>query len=82
MASVKLMGLRDGSRLRAAPGQREVKVTLDAVGGSGKLYWLLDGQALPGAGRRQALVLPAGAHGIAVIDAAGHYDALQVDVDG
>jgi penicillin-binding protein 1C len=82
MASVKLMGLRDGSRLRAAPGPREVKVTLDAVGGSGKLYWLLDGQALPGAGRRQALVLPAGAHGIAVIDAAGHYDALQVDVDG
>ena len=81
-AGVKLMGLRDGSRLRAAPGQKEVRVTLDAVGGSGKLYWLLDGQAVPGSGRRQALVLPGGAHSIAVIDAAGHYDALQVDIDG
>jgi penicillin-binding protein 1C len=82
IASVKLMGLRDGSRLRKAPGQKEVKVTLDAVGGSGRLYWLLDGQAVPGAGRRQVLVLPGGAHSIAVIDAAGHYDSLQVNIDG
>jgi penicillin-binding protein 1C len=82
IASVKLMGLRDGSRLRTAPGQKEVKVTLDAVGGSGKLYWLLDGQAVPGSGRRQALVLPGGAHSIAIIDSAGHYDSLQVTIDG
>lgn len=84
IASVKLMGLRDGSRLRAAPGQKEVKVTLDAVGGSGRLYWLLDGQAVPGIqadARRQALVLPSGAHSIAIIDAAGHYDTLQVTID-
>jgi penicillin-binding protein 1C len=76
------MGLRDGSRLRTAPGQKEVKVTLDAVGGSGKLYWLLDGQAVPGSGRRQALVLPGGVHSIAIIDSAGHYDSLQVTIDG
>ena len=85
IASVKLMGLRDGSRLRAAPGQKEVKVTLDAVGGSGKVYWLLDGQAVPGASagaRHQALVLPGGTHSIAIIDTAGHYDTLQVTIDG
>ncbi|WP_342113879.1 penicillin-binding protein 1C [Pseudoduganella sp. OTU4001] len=81
LAGVKLMGLRDGSRLRTAPGQKEVKVTLDAVGGSGRLYWLLDGQAVAGATRRQSLVLPSGAHSIAIIDSAGHYDTLQLAID-
>jgi len=81
-ANIKLMGLRNGSRLRRAPGQKEVKVTLDAVGGSGKLYWLLNGSALEGASRRQTLTLPSGPHSIAIIDASGHYDSLHITVDG
>ncbi|MGO4469318.1 hypothetical protein AB4Z11_27555, partial [Pseudoduganella sp. RAF53_2] len=81
----RLVGLRDGSRLRSAPGQKEVKVTLDAVGGTGRLWWLLDGQPVPvnGSGRRQSFTLGgAGRHSIAVVDGAGHYDNLVVGVDG
>ncbi|MGO4377184.1 penicillin-binding protein 1C [Pseudoduganella sp. RAF19] len=85
VGSVRLVGLRDGSRLRSAPGQKEVKVTLDAVGGTGRLWWLLDGQPVPvnGSGRRQSFTLGgAGRHSIAVVDGAGHYDNLVVGVDG
>nr|WP_183443214.1 penicillin-binding protein 1C [Pseudoduganella violacea] len=85
-ASIRLTGLRSGSRLRAAPGQQQVVLTLDAVGGVGRHYWLVDGQtvaAATGPARRQSFTLnTAGQHSIAVIDSAGHYDSLQFRVDG
>lgn len=84
MGSIRLMGLRDGSRLRAAPGEAGIAVTLDAVGGSGTHYWLVDGRQAEGAGAksRQVLKLASkGQHSIAVVDAAGHYDAVTVEVN-
>lgn len=84
VGSIKLMGLKNGSRLKAAPGQGQIVVTLDAVGGSGVHYWLLDGQQLAGAGRtaRQAFAMTAaGPHTIAVVDGAGHYDSVVFAVD-
>lgn len=84
VGSVRLMGLRNGSRLRAVPGRQQVRVTLDAVGGTGRHYWLLDGrQIAAGIAKKQSFSLGgAGAHSIAVIDAAGHVDSVVFDVDG
>jgi penicillin-binding protein 1C len=85
VGGIRLMGLRNGSRLRAAPGQLAVNVTLEAVGGNGRNYWLLDGKPVASAangGKRQVLALSgSGAHTVAVMDAAGHYDSLQVNLD-
>ncbi len=83
--TIRLMGLRNGSRLRAAPGQSQLTVTLDAVGGIGQHYWLLDGRqfAPVSARKRQSVTLrEAGMHSIAVIDSAGHYDSLVFQTDG
>lgn len=84
VGSIRLMGLLSGSRLRMAPGQSTVQVTLDAVGGTGQHYWLLDGvQVGAGAKKRQVFSLTqAGLYSIAVVDAAGHYDALAFTLDG
>jgi penicillin-binding protein 1C len=85
VGGIRLMGLRNGSRLRAAPGLQAVNVTLEAVGGNGRNYWLLDGKPVASAangGKRQVLALSgAGAHTIAVMDAAGHYDSLLLTLD-
>ncbi|MBC7500042.1 MAG: penicillin-binding protein 1C [Herminiimonas sp.] len=85
VGSIRLMGLRSGSRLRAAPGQQQLVVTLDAVGGTGLHYWLLDGRQISAAStaRKRSFTLSgAGMHSIAVIDAAGHYDSLVFELDG
>jgi penicillin-binding protein 1C len=84
VGSIRLMGLSNGSRLKAAPGKTQLVVTLDAVGGTGLHYWLLDGhQIATGSSRtRQSFTLGgAGMHSIAVIDAAGHYDSVVFEVD-
>jgi penicillin-binding protein 1C len=85
VGGIRLMGLSNGSRLRAAPGQQAVNVTLEAVGGNGRNYWLMDGKPVASAangGKRQVLALSgAGAHSVAVMDAAGHYDSLQLNLD-
>ncbi|MBR7801580.1 penicillin-binding protein 1C [Undibacterium fentianense] len=83
VGSIKLMGLNSGSRLRAAPGRSDIPVTLDAVGGSGQHYWLLDGQQRSsGLKKRETFVLnTAGEHSITVIDAAGHVASVQFSVD-
>jgi penicillin-binding protein 1C len=82
--SIRLMGLRSGSRLKAAPGKTQLVVTLDAVGGTGLHYWLLDGHQLGTASPRtkQSFTLSGpGMHSIAVIDAAGHDDSVVFEVD-
>ena len=84
VGSIKLMGLKNGSRLKAAPGKAQIVVTLNAVGGAGAHYWLLDGQQTAGAGRAasQTFALSgAGTHSIAVVDGAGHYDSVVFEVD-
>lgn len=84
VGSIKLMGLNKGSRLRAAPGKQDVVVSVEAVGGSGQHYWLLDGQqsATANGKKRQSFVInSSGNHSITVIDAAGHVDSVGFVVD-
>lgn len=84
VGSIKLMGLKNGSRLKAAPGQGQIVITLDAVGGSGTHYWLLDGQQVAHGGRTASQMFAltaAGPHTISVVDGAGHYDSVVFEVD-
>ncbi len=85
--SIKLMGLANGTRLRPTPGSEGVIVTLDAVGGTGQHYWLLDGQqtskgAVAAKQRQRFVIQQKGQHRITVIDAAGHVDSVVFGVDG
>lgn len=84
VGSIKLMGLKNGTRLKPTPGRTQMLVTLDAVGGTGTHYWLLDGQQLASAGRSASqtfsLASP-GMHSISVVDSAGHYDSVVFEVD-
>ena len=85
VGSMKLMGIRSGSRLRATPGKNTLTVNVDAVGGSGLHYWLLDGKQIGFATQRKDQTFQlntAGKHSIAVIDAAGHFDSVEFVVDG
>ncbi len=84
VGSIRLMGLRNDSRLRAAPGQKTLQLTLDAVGGTGRHYWMLDGIQVvrPSDKKKQVFSLNSeGAHSISVMDAAGHYDSLNFYID-
>ncbi|MEC5384587.1 penicillin-binding protein 1C [Uliginosibacterium sp. H3] len=85
VGSVKLMGLQDDARLRPTPGKKNLVVKLEAVGGTGRNFWLLDGQQVePARGKKQQefTLTSEGAHSIAVMDAAGHYDSVSFRVDG
>jgi penicillin-binding protein 1C len=85
VGTIKLMGLRQGSRLKATPGKNSVRVSIDAVGGSGTHYWMLDGKQVGAASNRKKqdfLISQAGLHSIAVVDGAGHYDSIEFTVDG
>lgn len=84
VGGIKLMGLNSGSRLRAAPGKTTVLVTLDAVGGSGRHYWLLDGKQADNANgkKRQSFAIDnPGIHHITVIDSVGHVDSVRFTLD-
>nr|WP_314861788.1 penicillin-binding protein 1C [uncultured Undibacterium sp.] len=83
VGSIRLMGLNQGSRLRTVPGKSDIQVSLDALGGSGQHYWLLDGrQVAQGQKKRQTFIVnTAGAHSITVIDAAGHVASVSFNVD-
>lgn len=83
VGSIRLMGLNQDSRLRTVPGKSDIPVTLDAVGGSGQHYWLLDGrQVALGLKKRQTFIInSAGEHSITVIDAAGHVASVSFSVD-
>jgi len=84
VGNIKIMGLANGSRLRPAPGQSEVRLSLEAVGGNGLHYWLLDGVQVERANKtastnkKQVFQLrAAGNHQITVVDGAGHSDSLS-----
>ncbi len=82
--SLRLMGIKSGSRLRAVPGELQLHVSVDVVGGTGLHYWLLDGHQYGAASpkKRQSLILKeAGQHQLTVIDAVGHVDSVAFSVD-
>jgi penicillin-binding protein 1C len=89
--ALRIVGLDDGSVLRAAPGQRQVDIGLSAEGGrvagtAGKsVYWLIDGaqQRRTHTGEAWTLRLAQpGGHTITALDAQGRYQTIAVTVSG
>lgn len=81
---VRLIGLQTGSRVRPVPGQKQVRLSLEAVGGQGQHYWLLDGKLVWRSANHKAgnlLIDSAGQHSIAMIDSAGHYASIDFWAD-
>ncbi|GAA5178439.1 penicillin-binding protein 1C [Niveibacterium umoris] len=77
---LRINGLTPGSVLRPAPGQTHARVSLQLLGGSGTVWWLLDGRLLrtAAAGASQVVdVASAGAHTLSVVDAGGRYAVVD-----
>ena len=89
--ALRIVGLDDGSVLRAAPGRRHVDVGLSATGGreagprGNAVYWLVDGaqQRRTRSGETWTLRLAQpGLHRITALDAQGQHQTLWVTVSG
>lgn len=77
---VKIIGLQSGSKLRPVPGQKQIPLSLEAVGSQGQHYWLLDGKLVWQSTHRKLpklLISESGQHSLAIIDSAGHYAAIE-----
>ncbi|WP_341930268.1 penicillin-binding protein 1C [Methyloversatilis discipulorum] len=80
-ATLRIVGLSEGSRLRPAPHQHHVSLQLAVRGAQGPVYWLLDGQrVIPDAGGK-LLLHEAGAHRLTVMDEGGRHHSVRFTVD-
>lgn len=80
-ATLRIVGLSEGSRLRPAPQQHHVLLQLAVRGAQGPVYWLLDGQrVMPDAGGK-LLLNEAGTHRLTVMDEAGRHHSVRFTVD-
>ncbi|HEU4671031.1 MAG TPA: penicillin-binding protein 1C [Dyella sp.] len=84
VAPIRIAGLADGTRLRRAPNSREpLRVTLRALGASGRVQWLLDGRLQGTTEDAHSILLALGQpgdHTITALGARGAWSSLQVDV--
>ncbi len=83
-SAIRIAGLTDGARLRRAPhGSEPLRVTLEALGATGTVQWLLDGrlQGTTEDAHSIALALQQpGAHTITALTARGAWSSLRVSV--
>lgn len=80
-ATLRIVGLSEGSRLRPAPQHHHVSLQLAVRGAQGPVYWLLDGQrVVPDAGGK-LLLNEAGAHRLTVMDEGGRHHSVRFTVD-
>ena len=83
--SIKLQGIAAGAQIRPAPGKTAAQLDLRAAGGSGSLYWLLNGKLLRTAPADQGQRIELrdnGEHTITVMDAQGRYASARFVVKG
>lgn len=77
--ALRLAGLAPGSRVRPAPGKPQARISVQAIGARGELYWLLDGKPLGPPSPRPELsftVTAPGDHRLTVMDGHGNHDAV------
>ncbi|PZU54431.1 MAG: penicillin-binding protein 1C [Thauera sp.] len=80
-ATLRIVGLSEGSRLRPAPQHHHVSLQLAVRGAQGPVYWLLDGRrVVPDAGGK-LLLNEAGAHRLTVMDEGGRHHSVRFTVD-
>lgn len=85
VSPIRIAGLSDGARLRAAPNSTQpLRVTLQALGTTQEVQWLLDGrlQGSSQGGAAMRLSLPeAGEHQITALTRDGAFARITVTVD-
>ncbi|GAB2891067.1 penicillin-binding protein 1C [Uliginosibacterium flavum] len=83
--SLKLQGIARDAQIRPSPGKNVAQIDLRAAGGTGTLYWLLDGKLLRAAAADQGQRIELrenGEHNVTVMDAQGHYASARFMVKG
>ncbi|MFT7722173.1 MAG: penicillin-binding protein 1C [Roseateles sp.] len=82
--ALRIVGLEPGSVLRAAPGQRQIPLRVQAVGARAGLTWLLDGQFAGGSDRPDAVqrltLSRDGAHALTALDGQGRWARVDFEV--
>jgi penicillin-binding protein 1C len=80
-ATLRIVGITDGTRLRPAPRQRHVSLQLQVRGAQGMIFWLLDGRRVqPGAGGTLLLDEP-GEHRLTAMDGEGRHHSVGFRLD-
>ncbi len=84
--NIKIAGLEDGSILRP-PGVNTAlpEIVLTAIGGRGRLFWLLDGELIAQANVREPKnyqFTRTGSFNLTVMDLAGNFDSIKFIVLG
>jgi len=86
VGNIRITGIEPDTVFRPPGAQTELPtITLQAQGGRGRLYWLLNGELIQQAGIGQTRLYQfkrPGQHQLTVMDLAGNYDALEVVVLG
>lgn len=78
--NLRITGITPGTVLRPTPGRSSARVSVQLLGASGKVWWLLDGQLLRSAAASAAQVIELstpGSHSLSVLDAAGRYTVVD-----
>jgi penicillin-binding protein 1C len=82
---IRIAGLTQGVRLRQAPNSAQpLRVTLQALGATGEVQWLLDGRlqgSSIGSAAMQLALPQAGDHQITALTRDGAFAQLAVSVD-
>jgi penicillin-binding protein 1C len=84
-AGLRIAGLESGAVLRPAPQSHRIAVSLSAVGGTQRVYWLVDGrysQVTRGTAPVRVVFTDNGTHAITAFDADGRHHRIEIVVKG
>ncbi|WP_373563491.1 penicillin-binding protein 1C [Pigmentiphaga litoralis] len=84
-SGLRIEGVDTGAQLLPVPGGRDITVGVRALGGSGTVWWLLDGQPQqqsPGTAAVTLKLRENGKHAVTAMDEAGRYDSVSFTVRG
>jgi penicillin-binding protein 1C len=82
---LRIAGLESGAVLRPTPQATRISVTLSAVGGSQRVYWLIDGrysQVSRSTAPVRIVFTENGTHAITAFDPEGRHHRIEIVVKG
>jgi penicillin-binding protein 1C len=80
-ATLRIVGLTDGLRLRPAPHHGHVSLQLAVRGAHGTVYWLLDGRRVTPDGGGKLLLDDPGEHRLTAMDGEGRHHSVRFVLD-
>lgn len=84
-SGLRIEGVATGAVLRPVPGALEIAFDASAIGGSGRIWWLLDGKPVeraPAVGAPRFTFRENGSHQLTAMDEGGRYDSVSFRVLG